>query len=132
MAKAEDLILMRQLADALGGEIGCTRPISEELQWLPADCCIGLPGVQIKPDFFLALWVSGQIQHVTGVRGAKVIAAVNRDENAPTFGVAEDRGYRRPLRCCSEALGGVERIVAFPAGGLEIKGGLDNRFSLSL
>jgi electron transfer flavoprotein alpha subunit len=45
--------------------------------------------VQVKPDLFLALGVSGQIQHVTGIRGAKVIAAVNRDENAPIFAVAD-------------------------------------------
>lgn len=87
--KPEDLNLARQLADALGGEIGCTRPISEENHWLPEELCIGLSGVQIKPDLYLGLGVSGQIQHVTGIRNAKVIAAVNRDENAPIFGVAD-------------------------------------------
>ena len=87
--KKEDLALARQLADALGGEIGCTRPISEENHWLPEELCIGLSGVQVKPDLYLGLGVSGQIQHVTGIRNAKVIAAVNKDENAPIFGVAD-------------------------------------------
>ncbi|MDD5775591.1 MAG: electron transfer flavoprotein subunit alpha/FixB family protein [Candidatus Omnitrophica bacterium] len=87
--KPEDLALARQLADALGGEIGCTRPISEENHWLPEELCIGLSGIQVKPDLYLGLGVSGQIQHVTGIRNAKVIAAVNRDENAPIFGVAD-------------------------------------------
>jgi electron transfer flavoprotein alpha subunit len=87
--KREDLALARQLADALGGEIGCTRPISEENHWLPEDLCIGLSGIQVKPDLYLGLGVSGQIQHVTGIRNAKVIAAVNKDENAPIFGVAD-------------------------------------------
>jgi electron transfer flavoprotein alpha subunit len=87
--KQEDLALARQLADALGGEIGCTRPISEENHWLPEELCIGLSGIQVKPDLYLGLGVSGQIQHVTGIRNAKVIAAVNRDENAPIFGVAD-------------------------------------------
>jgi len=87
--KPEDLALARQLADALGGEIGCTRPISEENHWLPEELCIGLSGVQVKPDLYLGLGVSGQIQHVTGIRNAKVIAAVNKDENAPIFGVAD-------------------------------------------
>lgn len=87
--KPEDLALARQLADALGGEIGCTRPISEENHWLPQELCIGLSGIQIKPDIYLGLGVSGQIQHVTGIRNAKVIAAVNKDENAPIFGVAD-------------------------------------------
>jgi electron transfer flavoprotein alpha subunit len=87
--KQEDLALARQLADALGGEIGCTRAISEEMHWLPEELCIGLSGVQVKPDLYLGLGVSGQIQHVTGIRNAKVIAAVNKDENAPIFGVAD-------------------------------------------
>jgi electron transfer flavoprotein alpha subunit len=87
--KREDLALARQLADALGGEIGCTRPISEENHWLPEDLCIGLSGIQVKPDLYLGLGISGQIQHVTGIRNAKVIAAVNKDENAPIFGVAD-------------------------------------------
>jgi electron transfer flavoprotein alpha subunit len=87
--KPEDLALARQLADALGGEIGCTRPISEENHWLPEELCIGLSGIQVKPDLYLGLGVSGQIQHVTGIRNAKVIAAVNKDENAPIFGVAD-------------------------------------------
>jgi electron transfer flavoprotein alpha subunit len=89
LAKAEDLGLIRELAHALSGEIGGTRPVTEELRWLPEEVCIGLSGVQVKPDLFLALGVSGQIQHVTGIRGAKVIAAVNRDENAPIFAVAD-------------------------------------------
>jgi electron transfer flavoprotein alpha subunit len=87
--KPEDLAIARQLADALGGEIGCTRAISEELHWLPEELCIGLSGVQVKPDLYLGIGVSGQIQHVTGIRSAKVIAAVNKDENAPIFGVAD-------------------------------------------
>lgn len=87
--KPEDLALARHLADVLDGEIGCTRPISEENHWLPEELCIGLSGIQVKPDLYLGLGVSGQIQHVTGIRNAKVIAAVNKDENAPIFGVAD-------------------------------------------
>ncbi|OPY88771.1 MAG: Acryloyl-CoA reductase electron transfer subunit beta [Smithella sp. PtaU1.Bin162] len=87
--KKEDLDLARKLACALGGEIGCTRPISEENHWLPEELCIGLSGVQVKPDFYLGLGVSGQVQHATGIRQAKVVAAVNKDENAPIFSVAD-------------------------------------------
>jgi electron transfer flavoprotein alpha subunit len=87
--KKEDLDLVKQLADALGGEVGCTRPISEELHWLPEDLCIGLSGISIKPELYIGLGVSGQIQHMTGIRGAKVIAAVNKDENAPIFGASD-------------------------------------------
>ena len=87
--KKEDLALARQLADVLEGEIGCTRPIAEEFHWLPEELCIGLSGVQVKPDIYLGLGVSGQVQHVTGIRNAKVIAAVNEDENAPIFKAAD-------------------------------------------
>jgi electron transfer flavoprotein alpha subunit len=89
MEKEEDINIARQLAELVGGEVGCTRPISEELHWLPDDLCIGLSGVQVKPDLYVGLGVSGQIQHVTGIRGARVICAVNKDENAPIFQAAD-------------------------------------------
>ncbi|MCX5829912.1 MAG: electron transfer flavoprotein subunit alpha/FixB family protein [Deltaproteobacteria bacterium] len=89
MAKQADINIARQLADLIEGEVGCTRPISEELHWLPDDLCIGLSGVQVKPDLYIGLGVSGQIQHVTGIRGARVICAVNKDENAPIFQAAD-------------------------------------------
>jgi electron transfer flavoprotein alpha subunit len=87
--KKEDLALARELADALGGELGATRPLTEEVHWLPEDLCIGLSGVQVKPGLYVGLGVSGQVQHMTGVRGAKVVCAVNRDENAPIFALAD-------------------------------------------
>lgn len=87
--KKEDLALARELADALGGELGATRPLTEEVHWLPEDLCIGLSGVQVKPELYVGLGVSGQVQHMTGVRGAKVVCAVNRDENAPIFALSD-------------------------------------------
>ena len=61
------------------------RPIAEELRWLPEDIYLGISGKKIKPDLYIGLGVSGQIQHVTGIRDSKVIFAINRDENAPIF-----------------------------------------------
>jgi len=87
--KEEDLAMARDLADALGGEIGCTRPISEELHWLPEELCIGISGISVKPDLYIGLGVSGQVQHLTGIRDAKVICVVNSDQNAPMFGSAD-------------------------------------------
>ncbi|MCK9230583.1 MAG: electron transfer flavoprotein subunit alpha/FixB family protein [Syntrophales bacterium] len=87
--KPEDLSLARDIAAVLGGEIGCTRPISDEQHWLPEELCIGLSGVEIRPDLYLGLGISGQVQHVTGIRNARVIAAVNKDEQAPIFDVAD-------------------------------------------
>jgi len=87
--KKEDLAIARELADALGGELGATRPLTEEMHWLPEDLCIGLSGVQVKPELYVGLGVSGQIQHMTGVRGAKIVCAVNREENAPIFALSD-------------------------------------------
>jgi electron transfer flavoprotein alpha subunit len=87
--KEEDLAIARQLAEVVGGSIGCTRPIAEEFHWLPEELCIGLSGLQVKPDLYFGIGVSGQVQHVTGIRNAKVIAAVNKDDNAPIFKAAD-------------------------------------------
>ncbi|MGE5422109.1 MAG: electron transfer flavoprotein subunit alpha/FixB family protein, partial [Ignavibacteriales bacterium] len=84
-----DLELARDLAAALGGEVACTRPLVEELHWLPEDTYIGLSGLQVKPDLYIGIGISGQIQHLTGIRESRVICAVNRDENAPIFKAAD-------------------------------------------
>lgn len=87
--KKDDLELVKNLADCLGGELACTRPLAEEFHWLPAELCIGLSGVTVKPELYIGVGVSGQVQHMTGVRNAKVICAINRDENAPIFSQAD-------------------------------------------
>ncbi len=87
--KKEDMQLARDLAVVLGGEVGCSRPIAEELRWLPEDVYLGISGKRIKPDLYIGVGVSGQIQHVTGIRDSKVIFAINRDENAPIFEAAD-------------------------------------------
>jgi electron transfer flavoprotein alpha subunit len=89
LEKKEDVKLARDLADVLGGEVGCSRPIAEELRWLPEDVYLGISGKKIKPDLYIGVGVSGQIQHVTGIRDSKVIFAINRDENAPIFEAAD-------------------------------------------
>jgi electron transfer flavoprotein alpha subunit len=87
--KKEDVRLARDLADALGGEVACSRPIAEELRWLPEEVYLGISGKKVKPDLYVGVGVSGQIQHVTGIRDSKVILAINRDENAPIFEAAD-------------------------------------------
>lgn len=84
-----DLALARDLASAVGGEVACTRPLVEEMHWMPEDTYIGLSGLQVKPDLYIGIGVSGQIQHLTGVREARVICAINKDENAPIFKAAD-------------------------------------------
>ncbi len=88
-AAEADLALARDLASALGAELACSRPLAEGLGWLPAERYVGVSGASIRPDLYLAVGVSGQVQHMVGVNHAKVIVAINRDKNAPVFGQAD-------------------------------------------
>lgn len=81
--KKEDLSLASELAALIGGEVGCSRPIAGDLKWLPEDRHIGLSGKWVKPRLYLAVGISGQIQHLVGIRGSKTIVAVNNDPSAP-------------------------------------------------
>lgn len=84
--KAEaDLALARELAAALGAELGCSRPLAEGNDWLPKDRYIGVSGQHVSPDLYVAVGVSGQLQHMAGVSGARAIVAINSDEKAPVF-----------------------------------------------
>ena len=89
LARAEDLALIERLARALGGAVGCTRPVAEELGWLPEDCYIGISGRKVAPQVYVAVGLSGQVQHIAGMREAKVVVAINKDENAPIFAQAD-------------------------------------------
>ncbi len=87
--KPEDISLARELAAVIGGEVACSRPIAEELNWLPEEVYLGISGKKVKPDLYIGIGVSGQIQHITGIRDSKLIFAINRDENAPIFDAAD-------------------------------------------
>jgi len=87
--KKEDLAIIESLARALGGTLGCSRPLSSDLGWLPEDYHIGLTGLNVKPDLYLAVGISGQLQHVAGIKDSKVVAAINIDKEAPIFQAAD-------------------------------------------
>ncbi|HEX7661681.1 MAG TPA: FAD-binding protein, partial [Pseudonocardiaceae bacterium] len=74
---------------ALGAELACSRPVAEGLGWLPTERYVGVSGATIRPDLYLAVGISGQVQHMAGVNHAKVIVAINRDKNAPVFAQAD-------------------------------------------
>ena len=88
--KKEDISLIKELADFLHGEtIGCSRPISADLNWLSEDHWVGLSGHKVKPHIYVAVGISGQIQHLAGMRGSDVIVAFNKDPEAPIFKAAD-------------------------------------------
>jgi len=84
----ENIPLAEKLAHLLGGELAASRPICDE-GWLPMDRQIGSSGQTVAPKLYLALGISGAIQHVVGMKGSRTIVAVNKDQNAPIFEVAD-------------------------------------------
>ena len=89
ISKREDLALINDLAQVLEAEVGCTRPLAEGLDWMPRDHYIGVSGASIAPDLYLGIGVSGQVQHTVGIVGARIIAAINKDKNAPIIAQAD-------------------------------------------
>jgi len=84
----KNIELARQLAEALGGEIAASRPICDA-GWLPMDRQIGSSGQTVAPKLYLALGISGAIQHIVGMKGSRTIVAVNKDAEAPIFEIAD-------------------------------------------
>jgi electron transfer flavoprotein alpha subunit len=83
----ENVDLARKLAEALGGEIGASRPICDG-GWLPMDRQIGSSGQTVAPKLYVALGISGAIQHQVGMKGSRSVLAINKDREAPIFEVA--------------------------------------------
>jgi electron transfer flavoprotein alpha subunit len=84
----KNIDLAKQLADSLGGELAASRPICDS-GWLPMDRQIGSSGQTVAPKLYLALGISGAIQHIVGMKGSRTIIAVNKDSEAPIFEIAD-------------------------------------------
>jgi electron transfer flavoprotein alpha subunit len=84
----ENLAIAQKLATALGAELAASRPICDN-GWLPMDRQIGSSGQTVAPKLYVALGISGAIQHLVGMKGARTIVAVNKDADAPIFEVAD-------------------------------------------
>lgn len=90
----ENMPIVEKLAEALGGALACSRPIVDK-GWLPSDRQVGTSGKTVKPKLYLAVGISGAFQHVSGMKNADLIIAINKDSKAPIFraadyGVVED------------------------------------------
>ena len=81
----EDLKLAEDLAAAIGAELACSRPLAEGADWMSADRYVGVSGQSVAPDLYIAVGISGQIQHTVGMVDSKVVVAVNNDDKAPIF-----------------------------------------------
>jgi len=84
----KNIEIAKQLAEALGGELAASRPICDA-GWLPMDRQIGSSGQTVAPKLYVALGISGAIQHIVGMKGARTIVAVNKDSEAPIFEIAD-------------------------------------------
>jgi electron transfer flavoprotein alpha subunit len=84
----ENIDLARQLADAMNAELAASRPICDA-GWVPFERQVGSSGQTVAPKLYLALGISGAIQHVVGMKGARTIVAINKDADAPIFELAD-------------------------------------------
>jgi electron transfer flavoprotein alpha subunit len=84
----ENIAIAQQLADVLGADLAASRPICDS-EWLPIDRQIGSSGQTVAPKLYIALGISGAIQHIVGMKNAGTIVAVNKDAEAPIFDIAD-------------------------------------------
>ena len=85
----EELGLLEDVAAALGAETACSRPLAETVDWMPKSRCIGVSGQKVHPDLYIAVGISGQMQHMAGARDSKTIVVINSDAEAPIFAQAD-------------------------------------------
>ena len=86
--EAENIPIVKALAEALGAELAASRPICDN-GWLPMERQVGSSGQTVSPKLYLAVGISGAIQHLVGMKGSKTIVAINKDAEAPIFEVAD-------------------------------------------
>jgi electron transfer flavoprotein alpha subunit len=88
IGEQENIGIVQELATALGAELAASRPICDN-GWLPMERQVGSSGQTVSPKLYLAVGISGAIQHLVGMKGSKAVIAINKDENAPIFEVAD-------------------------------------------
>ena len=93
----ENIPIVEELADALGAELAASRPICDN-GWLPMERQVGSSGQTVSPKVYIAVGISGAIQHLVGMKGAKTIVAINKDPERAHLRSRRLRHRRRPVR----------------------------------
>jgi electron transfer flavoprotein alpha subunit len=88
LGKPENFKLIQDLASVLGAEVGASRPVVDA-GWMPRERQVGSSGQTVSPKLYIAVGISGAMQHLVGMKGSKVIVAINKDANAPIFDIAD-------------------------------------------
>ncbi|KNC94218.1 electron transfer flavoprotein subunit alpha/FixB family protein [Trabulsiella odontotermitis] len=85
----ENIAIAAALCETIGAELACSRPVAENEKWMEHERYVGISNLILKPELYLAIGISGQIQHMVGASGAQTIVAINKDKNAPIFQYAD-------------------------------------------
>ncbi len=89
IGKKEALESIEPFVKAVNGELAGSRPVCLDYQWLGEERQVGISGKKVRPNLYIALGISGQIQHIAGMRGSKIVVAINKDKSAPIFEEAD-------------------------------------------
>ena len=111
MGSEENFQLIYELADAFGGVVGASRPVIEN-GWISRQHQVGQSGKIVSPELYIAVGISGAVQHLAGMSGSKYIIAINKDEDAPIFGVADAGIVGDAMKILPPFIEAVKKFVA--------------------